>query len=922
MLVVIRYTLLILLYNVLIHCTVSYSQNKKPFTFEDAMKFKYIERPELSDDGNWVGYVVSQDRGDGELIIQSTVDTTKFRIERGSKYIISRNSEWIAAKVESKSFELENAKDAKTKPKSGLAILNIKNGKKVHLENIKDFEISNDSKWLIYFIASEKLEIDKEEVKKNKKKATGDELVLRHLRSGTEIKVSNVTEYQLDSLSRYIFYIVSEKSGKRDGVYNRNLMAEYCPEEQVYVQENYHFSNLAWNYKKGYLAFLSSSLNEEGEPYRCSLWNWSFDNKSLNSVMTAESVRKNWYIPVKNELKWTEDGDRLFFGLKPEWERYSLSEEKINYSETNYSNIDTILRKAEVDIWNSQDDLIMPHQKISWSERKDRFYRTLYRLDSNKVIYLADTSLPRVDFTDNPNYTVGYSDKLYLKEISWDGIYYDLYSLNLNTGERKKIISRINEEASLSPFGKYIVYFNSKHWYLYSTFGDTLRNLTIDTDVPFYDEENDTPTEPLSYGVGGWEDNDEAVYINDRYDIWKFYTGLLGYSNITVGLGREEEVVMRIWDIISDKKYYNERDTIFIKAFSEKTKTTGLYYHETWILGILRIYHSGDKLNVLRKSKNANQMLVTFESYAQYPDLHLSDLFMTNIRRITDYNSQIKGYNWGKTEFIKWKNSSGVELEGFIIKPENYKEGTRYPVIIYFYEKFSDYLNNFFLPRINHRPCFPIYSSDGYIIFLPDIKYTIGYPGFDATDALVSGARKLIELGIADSNAIGIHGHSWGGYETAFIITQTNLFKAAIAGAPVGNMTSAYSGIRRGTGLARQFQYEKEQSRIGGTLWDSLDNYIKNSPVFNAKGITTPFLMMFGDEDEAVPFEQGIELYLAMRRLNKQCIFLQYRKEMHHPRRYENKLDYATKMKQFFDCYLKGMPAPDWILKAVPYKGK
>ncbi|MBN2414605.1 prolyl oligopeptidase family serine peptidase [bacterium] len=182
--------------------------------------------------------------------------------------------------------------------------------------------------------------------------------------------------------------------------------------------------------------------------------------------------------------------------------------------------------------------------------------------------------------------------------------------------------------------------------------------------------------------------------------------------------------------------------------------------------------------------------------------------------------------------------------------------------------------------------------------------------------------QKLIDMGVADPGGIALHGHSWSGYQTAFVITQTDIFACAIAGAPVSNMTSAYSGIRWESGMARQFQYEQSQSRIGKSLWEARDLYIENSPVFFADRIETPLLIMFGDEDGAVPWYQGIELYLAMRRLGKECVFLQYRGEPHHPRKYANKLDYTLRMKQYLDHYCKGEAAAEWIGKGVPYRGK
>ncbi len=263
-----------------------------------------------------------------------------------------------------------------------------------------------------------------------------------------------------------------------------------------------------------------------------------------------------------------------------------------------------------------------------------------------------------------------------------------------------------------------------------------------------------------------------------------------------------------------------------------------------------------------------------------------------------------------------------MPLQGVLIKPANYEPGKRYPVITYFYERQSQRLYEFNEPVVNHRPSFAIYAGAGYAVFLPDIVFTIGHPGQSMLKCLVPGVQKLVDLGIADPKALGLHGHSWGGYGTAYLVTQTNMFAAAVTGAPVANMTSAYGGIRWESGVARQFQYEKTQSRIGGSLWEYPERFIENSALFHADRIKTPLLFEHGDEDGAVPWYQAIELYLALRRLGKDCIFLQYRGEPHHLRKYPNKLDYAIKMKEYFDHYLKGEPAADWITAGVPYKGK
>ncbi|MDA3821090.1 MAG: prolyl oligopeptidase family serine peptidase, partial [Bacteroidales bacterium] len=300
----------------------------------------------------------------------------------------------------------------------------------------------------------------------------------------------------------------------------------------------------------------------------------------------------------------------------------------------------------------------------------------------------------------------------------------------------------------------------------------------------------------------------------------------------------------------------------------------------------------------------------------------VSDMKFKKPLKLTDINPQVKDFAWGNVELVEWTSIDGKALQGILIKPGNYVEGKKYPVLVYYYRFFTDRMYDFPHVAVNHRPCYPYYARNDYAIFLPDNRFDIGTPGYSATKCLVPGVQKIIDMGIADPDAIALHGHSWSGYQTAFVITQTDLFACAIAGAPVSNMTSAYSGIRWGTGLARQFQYEKSQSRIGGSLWEARDKYIENSPVFFADRINTPLLIEFGDIDDAVPWYQGIELYLAMRRLDKDCIFLQYRGEPHHLKIYANKLDYTIKFKDYLDHYLKGEEAADWIKDGVPYQGK
>ncbi len=332
-----------------------------------------------------------------------------------------------------------------------------------------------------------------------------------------------------------------------------------------------------------------------------------------------------------------------------------------------------------------------------------------------------------------------------------------------------------------------------------------------------------------------------------------------------------------------------------------------------------------DKFNFtgLLKAKDSDLMLFQKSNFRTSPDLHVTSNLWKSSSKLTDINPQMIDYNWGSAELFSWTSFADVPLQGIIYKPEDFDPSKKYPVMIYFYEKHSDNLYSYMTPAPSRSIInIPFFVSRGYVVFSPDIDYTVGQPGMDAYNSVVSGAEELIKFDWVDSENMAIQGQSWGGYQVAYLVTKTNMFKAAGSGAPVSNMTSAYGGIRWATGRSRQYQYEKTQSRIGSTLSDSLDLYIKNSPVFFVKDIETPLLIMHNDNDGAVPWYQGIEMYMSMRRLGKPVWMLQYNKEEHNLIHRRNTKDLAIRLQQFFDHYLKGEPAPVWMTRGVPATDK
>jgi dipeptidyl aminopeptidase/acylaminoacyl peptidase len=932
-----RLILIIVFFSVCVCYLPAQTEAKKVLTFQDIMKFKEIRNPVLSEDGQIIAYCTQQGRGDGEAVVHHLKTGKTFTVDRGSGPKISKNSQWVVLFVQPKA--VDKAKAKKDKPKQGMALLNTQSGEVLHFSEVQRFALSEDGNWLAFLHYKEKKKPakslndkaekeaeDKAEEKKDiKKREVGSKLVLRQLATGDKITIDFVLDFSFNTQSSFLALTTGCQEGIENGLYCIDLKDKNMARFPVTKYKDAVFGTQAWSKKGSHLAFLLASKEDSGfKEELFSLWIWDGSSKKRKQLVGLDGVPEDWMIPGKNSmLDWDESGKRLFLGLKP----MDMLVKKESSSKGEDETIDLfdqeqILSKRGVDVWHWNDPFINPHQKINWSRLKGQTYLAAKDIRKGSLVQLADKAMPLVRTNKNMYMALGLSDVPYRKEVTWDGRYSDVYTVDLKTGFRKKVMSHLGGVPNLSPGGKYILYYKDKHWHLYDIGSGERTNLTGSMDVPFFNEDYDYPATVPGYGLGGWIKDDRAVLIYDKYDIWKFDTKTGHSVNLTDGFGRKSQRTFRILKTDTESQFFEMKQHLLLSSYHNIEKQFGFYVADISKTGVRLLLEDKKKFRFLSKAKNADVVMFTRECFQEFPDLWVSDLWLKEPKKISDINPQIQDFAWGKPELVEWNSLDGIPLQGVLIKPANYEPGKRYPVIVYFYRFFSQRMYEFNQMVVNHRPNFPFYTSNGYAVFLPDIRFEVGHPGFAATKCLVPGVQKLIDMGVADPKAIGIHGHSWSGYQAAFIVTQTDLFACCIAGAPVSNMTSAYGGVRWGSGMSRQFQYEKSQSRIGGSLWEYPELYIENSPVFFADRIRTPMLIMFGDKDGAVPWYQGIELYMAMRRLGKDCIFLQYRGEPHHPQKYANKLDYSIRMKEYFDHYLKGKPGPDWITNGIHYMGK
>jgi dipeptidyl aminopeptidase/acylaminoacyl peptidase len=584
---------------------------------------------------------------------------------------------------------------------------------------------------------------------------------------------------------------------------------------------------------------------------------------------------------------------------------------------------------VKLDVWHYNEDYLQPYQLRNLEQENRRSYLGVFDLERQSFVQLADLDLPQV-VTSNEgdgNVFLGMTDVGKRVAMQWEGgTKRDVYAIDPLNGSRTLVVKDLAGMAQLSPEGKYIFWYDmvKKHYFTYQQ--GVISNVSKSIPTKLYDEEYDMPSDPTPYGLMRWEKNDAALYIYDRFDIWKLDPNGKGLPKmVTGGWGRKNNTSFRYISLDPEERNILSNQKLILRVFNEKNKQAGFAHLHLGFDKEPHLYQLGSyTLGNLIKAKNANAYVYTKETFSQSPNINFSaDLELS--MQLSYINPQQKEYNWMTAELFTWKAYDGKTATGIVYKPENYDPKKKYPMIAYFYETLSDGLYNYLPPAPTpSRLNIPFFVSRGYIVLAPDIHYVKGYPGKGGFDYVVSGARALVKKGWVDSTKMGIQGQSWGGYQVAHIITRTNLFAAAWAGAPVANMTSAYGGIRWESGMNRQFQYEKSQSRIGASLWEKQSLYIENSPLFHLKKVTTPLVIMANDNDGAVPWYQGIEMFTAMRRLNQKVWMLNYNGEAHNLVERKNRKDIQIREQQFFDWLLKGEKPAIWLKSGVPAteKGK
>jgi dienelactone hydrolase len=755
----------------------------------------------------------------------------------------------------------------------------------------------------------------------------GTNLVLRKLGTGEERVFNNILEYYFSKNGQKLLLKASRNSKdslSKPFVLLYDLRKGFGDTLSKGGNEFRNFALTDDGSQVAYLAEREAKPKELQKFYK--LWYFKDGMDSAQLLVDKNSVGMTLGMGVSENgnLSFSKSGKRLFFGTA------AIQPPK-----------DTTLvdfELAKLDVWHYNDDYLQTVQLNRLQQDLKENFLAVYIFDDNTVHQLASKEMPTVFQTNEGDgeQFVGLTDFGKRIESQWMGnTKRDIYAINVSEGTKKlvkKDMLGFIPSSYISPTGKYIMWYESKARNYFIWDGKSIQNITAKIKVPLWNEEYDAPSDPPPYGVMGWQEGDSAVYIYDRYDVWKVIPFNIPNA-LVMTLGRKTKFSFRYLKIDPDERFIKSTVSLYFKVFDENKKWSTIISvipNKSFFVGETVTPVGPDSYSTFLKAKNIDAYLFSKESYVNSPDLYYTPVkekvsapgWHTGgwpYVQLTALNPQQDQFNWGTSELYKWKAFNGKMSEGILYKPENFDPNKKYPLLLYFYETYSNTLNNYIPPApTGSRINISFFVSRGYLVFVPDIHYTIGHPAKSAYDYVVSGAKDLAKHKWVDADNIGIQGQSWGGIQVAQLVTMTNMFKAAWAGAPVANMTSAYGGIRWESGVNRQFQYEKDQSRIGATLWEKPELYIENSPLFHLPKVKTPLVIMSNDADGAVPWYQGIELFTAMRRLGKKVWLLNYNGEAHNLVERRNKKDIQIREQQYFDWLLKGARPPEWITEGVP----
>lgn len=934
---------------------------KKPLTLADADTWRAIRGVALSPDGKWFAHRVGPAEGDGEVVLRAADGKeTRFPGGGGGRLEFSHDSKWFAFSAAPRpprpGRPTTPTVTPAPRPKAKVVVVNLATGEKTEYEGVASFQFSGEAATHVALRKAGEQPggslpagipaIPGLTTSAGSSPAhSGTDLVLHDLATGADLVLGNVADFDFDKKGNWLVMLIDAAGQVGNGIQLRDMKTgAVFPIETAKAG----YSNLTWNQER--TAF--TALKAVEDKAYADKWHSVVGFTDLGPKPTRfaydpkddKTFPKDMGISANRPAAWTDDLSAVVFGIAEQKKKDEPHKDAAPAAKEPAKKDDAKAADAKADtappaarpsrpagadgakpdlaIWHWKDARLQPMQEKQAFVDKLYTYAAAYRVKEKKFLRLADDQCKIVSPAPKQRYAIGRDVKPYQYMANLDGrLFSDVYVIDMATGERKKALTKVRYVFGPSPTGTHFLYYDDGHFHVYDMAAGKGTNVTEGiTATSFVNAEDDHNVQkPPTFPVG-WSRDGQFVLLSDGWDVWKVSTDGSGGENVTQNGKREGIRYQGLLQYEPDPKPgYDLSKPLYVSMYGEWTKKDGLGRLDPGKSGVNVLLWGDCSYGLPVKARDAEVFAFTRETSREYPDYYLADATFKDPKKVTDADPQQKNYRWSAgARLIEYKGVDGKRLQGALFLPADYEPGKKYPTIVYIYEKLSQGLHSYTPPSTGGFNK-SIYTSNGYAVLTPDIVYRVNDPGKSAVECILPALDAAVATGVVDPARVGLHGHSWGGYQTAFVVTQTDRFKAAIAGAPLTDLVSMYSSVYWNTGSANQPIFESSQGRFSAGYWDLQDAYIRNSPVYFARNVTTPLVILHNDKDGAVDFTQGVEYYNTLRRLQKPVVMLQYKGENHGLVKPENRKDYAVRMREFFDHYLMGKPAPDWWAEGVPY---
>ena len=932
------------------------AQTKQPPNRSEWGRFEQLSVPRnaLSPDGVWIAYAINRSSRDNELRIKNIASGTEKTIAFGTQPTFTADSKWIVYSVGYSEAQEERMRAQRRPVQRKLGLLKL-DGKSepTTIDGIESFNVDPSGS----FVAMRRYAptpatgagaatppapgapaATPPAGGADDPAPRGVTLIVRELATGRDTTFGNVAELAWQSVSeparldgRLLAFTISAEDKTGNGIHLYDAVSGV---HRVLDSSASIYSGVTWRRDADDLVVLRAQTDEQRDGSTHAVLTWtdvagkSPGNRTLDPIKAVPAGMRTVSF---RRPSWSDDGKTVFVGVA-EWTAKPASARKPEPADAAPAQGAPPSPSAPaapappaddmptVDIWHARDVDVMARQKLTARADRQRNLLAAWHLDSGALVQLGKTSRELVVPIRRQKLAYVSTWDSYAMDRTIGRPAADIALIDLVTGTRTPVAQKVNDQRlQVSPGGRYLLYLQNDHFWTVNTATRAVTNITKAAAAgSFIDRESDeTVQQKPPFGVAGWTKNDETVLLYDKFDIWEVASDGSRATRLTNGAG--DQVRHRYVSLNANEEWIDASKPMTMSLFGIWTKKSGYGRLVPATKEVERLIFEDRAVGSLSKADDTDVYVYVTQKFDDSPDAYVGGPALANAKQVTNTNPFLSTYAWGKSEVVEFKSDRGVRLQGSLHYPAGYEPGKKYPMVVYLYERLSDGVHRFVAPSERDYYNAAAFTSQGYLFFQPDIVFRPREPGLSVIECVEPAVRKVVAMGAADPARVGVIGHSWGGFDAAYLATHSKVFAASVAGAAITNLVSNYGNHHWSSGIAETDHIETGQQRMEVPLFEDLQAYIRNSAVFNVHNMTTPLLLEVGDNDGTVHWHQGVELYNIARRAKKDVVMLAYGGEDHGLRRKANQIDYQKRIHQWFGHYLKNEPAEPWIKSGLSF---